>query len=452
MDIELRDEFKGKTLRKKCWPMPQEDCVEIEKQVQELVNAKLVEPFREGSFPKHCSPTFLVDKKESKTKRMVGQYMHLNKMTKPHAGFLPNMEEMIENMAKCKFKSKLDLRSGFWQVGLTDRAKDLTAFTIPNGRCFRWLCMPFGLQGAPGIFQEMMEILVAKVKSNPTISPQMLKNFIGAFFDDCGIGTETEEEHLHLLEAFLVVCKDNNIRIKLSKCEFLQKEIEYLGFHIGWGTWSPSKNKVEALLRSEVKNLKDLRKFLGALNFYRRHIPNFTESSAILTDLTKKDAKWVWGALQQEKFQELRHKLAHHIAIGVPRPHGEIVLVSDGSDVGGGSTIFQWQTLEKEQIPIKFQTMGVKNDGKLKHTYPENYRLVSLGHWNWKWNPARSKYSTYEQELLGGVLTISSNYRFLSNLPIIWLCDNEAVKSFLDNPHQTTKDKGYGMCIFPNFN
>ena len=131
----------------------------------------------------------------------------------------------------------------------------------------------------------------------------------------------------------------------------------------------------------------------------------------------KKDAKWVWGALQQEKFQELRHKLAHHIAIGVPRPHGEIVLVSDGSDVGGGSTIFQWQTLEKEQIPIKFQTMGVKNDGKLKHTYPENYRLVSLGHWNRKWNPARSKYSTYEQELLGGVLTIQVTTAFCQICP-----------------------------------
>ena len=141
----------------------------------------------------------------------------------------------------------------------------------------------------------------------------------------------------------------------------------------------------------------------------------------------------------RKKIQELRHKLAHHIAIGVPRPHGEIVLVSDGSDVGGGSTIFHRQTVEKEQIPTKLQTMGVKNDGKLKHTYPENYRLVSLGHWNWKWNPARSKYSTYEQELLGGVLTISRNYRFLSNLPIIWLCDNEAVRSFLDNPPPNNK-------------
>ena len=208
MDIELKEEFKGKTLRQKCWPMPQEDSQEIEKQVQELIEAKLVEPFPVGTFPQHCSPTFLVDKKESKTKRMVGQYVKLNSMTKPHAGFLPNMEEMIENMAKCKFKSKLDLRSGFWQVGLSKRAKELTAFTIPNGRIFRWLCMPFGLQGAPGVFQDMMEILITKVKNSPGMQDIVKRSFIGAFFDDCGLGTDSEEEHLQILEAFLKVCQE----------------------------------------------------------------------------------------------------------------------------------------------------------------------------------------------------------------------------------------------------
>ena len=108
MDLELKDEFKHKTLRQKCWPMPKEDCLEIEKQVNELVEAGLVEPFPIGKFPQHCSPTFLVDKKESKTRRMVGQYAKLNKHTKPHAGFLPNMEEMVENLAKSRFKYKLD--------------------------------------------------------------------------------------------------------------------------------------------------------------------------------------------------------------------------------------------------------------------------------------------------------------------------------------------------------
>lgn len=247
MDLELKDEYKGHTLRQKCWPMPKEDALEIEKQVQELVDAGLVEPFPVGEFPKHCSPTFLVDKKESKTRRMVGQYAKLNKRTKPHAGFLPNMEEMVENLARCRFKSKLDLRSGFWQIGLSDRAKELTVFTTPNGRCFRWSCMPFGLQGAPGVFQEMMEILVAKVKMSPLLKEILVKGYIGAFFDDCGIGTQNEETHLTLLESFLKVCLENNVRIKLSKCEFMKEEIEYLGYHIGWGTWKPTPKKVEAL-------------------------------------------------------------------------------------------------------------------------------------------------------------------------------------------------------------
>ena len=96
MDLELKEEFKGRTLRQKCWPMSKEDADEIEKQVNELVEAGMVEPFPVGSFPQHCSPTFLVDKKESKTKRMVGQYAKLNKKCKSNAAFLPNMEHLVE--------------------------------------------------------------------------------------------------------------------------------------------------------------------------------------------------------------------------------------------------------------------------------------------------------------------------------------------------------------------
>ena len=158
----------------------------------------------------------------------------------------------------------------------------------------------------------------------------------------------------------------------------MQEKIDNLGFKISWGTWSPSPSKVKALLDIKVTNLKTLRSFLGALNFYRRHIPSFTDSSAILTDLTKKDVIWTSTKAHEEKFQELKKKLANLNELGVPRPHGEIILASDGSDVGGGSTIFQWQALEKGQIPEKFQTIGVQKDGNLKHTYPDTFRLVPL--------------------------------------------------------------------------
>ena len=149
MDIQLKEEWIGKPLRQRCWPMAVNDQNEIEQQANELLKAGLIESFPPGEIPLVCSPTFLVDKKDSKTRRMVIQFRKLNSRSKAHAGYLPNMEQLFESLAKCRFKSKLDMRSGFWQVGLSERAKNLCTFCIPSGRCFRPLCMMFGLQGAP---------------------------------------------------------------------------------------------------------------------------------------------------------------------------------------------------------------------------------------------------------------------------------------------------------------
>jgi hypothetical protein len=159
--------------------MSEKDSMEIHKQVNELVESGLVESYPRGKTPTHCSPTFLVEKKESQSKQMVGQYKKVNDHVKSHSTFLPNMEQMVENLAQCRWKSKLDLRSGFWQVGLSERAKELTAFVTPNGQVWQWNCMPFGIQAAPAIFQELMERVISEMKENPKVAnllePKMAK-------------------------------------------------------------------------------------------------------------------------------------------------------------------------------------------------------------------------------------------------------------------------------------
>ena len=227
--------------------MPTIDQNEIEIQAEELLKAGLAEAIPPDQIPHFCSPTFLVEKKESKTRRMVIQYQKLNNRTKSHAAYLPNMEALVESLAKCKFKSKLDMRSGFWQVGLTDRAKDLSTFCLPSGRCLRPLCMMFGLQGAPGIFQELMEILASQCKEDPKVRKVLEEGHLASFFDDTGVGSQDEESHFFLLEAYFKVCLKNNIRIKLSKCSFFERNIEYLGFDLGWGQWSQSKKRIQAI-------------------------------------------------------------------------------------------------------------------------------------------------------------------------------------------------------------
>ena len=167
-----------------------------------------------------------------------------------------------------------------------------------------------------------------------------------AHIDDVSLGTNTQEDHVLLLREVFIVCQENHLRIKLDKCEFMKEEMEYLGFDVGYGWWKPAASRMQPLQDMQFRDgpkkaLHDVRTFVGACNFYRRHIHNFTYSSAPLTDLINKTTPWRWTAREEECFQELKKKIACSNCLGVPRPKGEIVLITDASDVGGGGTVYQ---------------------------------------------------------------------------------------------------------------
>ena len=149
---------------------------------------------------------------------------------------------------------------------------------------------------------------------------------------------------------------------------------------------------------------------MGASNFYRPHIHIFSYSSAPPTYLIKKTTPWRWTAREEESFQELKKKIPSSNSPGIPRPKGEIVLVTDASDVGGGGTIDQWQELNAAELThCHYRTSGLNCDGSLRHDYPSSERqLVPLGQLNWKWNKARSNYSAYDREPLAGMLVLPS--------------------------------------------
>ena len=220
--------------------------------------------------------------------------------------------------------------------------------------------------------------------------------------------------------------------------------MQYLGFDIGYGWWIPAASKAESLMDAKVrhedpkKGLHDVRSFIGVCNFYRRHIKNFTYTSAILTDLIRKSTTWRWGPQEQQAFDKLKNKVANAKCLGVPRAQGEMILVTDASNVGDGGTLFQWQALEKGEFDsaiTQWGTDGLNRDGTLKHSHPDDkWVLVPLGHWNWKWNQTRGNYSTYEQELLAGRLVLSSKAHLLGSSPVVWLCDQEPVRTFQKGP------------------
>ena len=374
--------------------------------------------------------------------RFVVDNGEVNKTTQNHSGSIPNMENTPERIAKCRFKTTMDKCSGFWQVDLTRGAQELLAFVTPKARVFRWEVMPFGVAKAPPLFQELMNKILYILRRRPLVQELVSRGAeMEAQIDDVSLGTNTLEDHILLLQEFFTVCHENHLRIKLEKYEFMREEMEYVGSHVGYGWWKPAASKMQPLQDMQIrddpkKGLHDVRSFIGACIFCRRHIHNFTYSSAPLTDLIKKTNPWRWTHKEEACFQELKKKTSSTNCLGVPRPKGEITLVTDACDVGGGGTLYQWQDLNPAELShCQFQTSGPNRDGTLNHDYPANeWRLVPLGSWNWKWNQARSNYSTYDQELLAGMLVLSSQSRLLGTNPIVWLCDQEPVKTFQKGP------------------
>ena len=225
MDLKLKPEFEKTRVRRRPYPAPQEQVEEIERQIQECIDAGLVEEYKHGDYPHHCSPCFLVAKPGSTALRLVVDYGEVNKKTQNHSGSIPNMENTLERIAKCRYKTKMDKRSGFWQVDLTAAAQELLAFITPKGRVFKWKVMPFGVANAPALFQELMNKILYILRRRPLVQELISRGAeMEAHIDDVSLGTNTKEDHVLLLREFFTVCQENHLRIKLEKCEFMKEE------------------------------------------------------------------------------------------------------------------------------------------------------------------------------------------------------------------------------------
>ena len=118
----------------------------------------------------------------------------------------------------------------------------------------------------------------------------------------------------------------------------MQETMHYLGFSIGYGWWTPAASKAKPLMDAKVrlenpkKGLHDVRSFIGACNFYRRHIKNFTHTSAMLADLIMNSTTWCWGPQEQQASYELKDKVANAKCFGVLGAQGEFILFTDASN------------------------------------------------------------------------------------------------------------------------
>lgn len=158
--------------------------------------------------------------------------------------------------------------------------------------------LPFRVSSASAIFQSKIEQVLQGI---PMVVCRV---------DDILISGKNDREHLDHLNEVLSRLESAGLRLKLSKCKFMQPTVEYLGYRIDVHGLHAIEKKVEAIRNVPApENQQQLRSFLGMINYYSKFISNYSTITHPLNELLKDGVKWSWSKEQQRAFNELKEKL-----------------------------------------------------------------------------------------------------------------------------------------------
>ena len=326
-DIQHRiDTGNAAPVRKRQWRLPQATRAIIREKCDAMLRAGVIEP----STSPWLSPVVLVRKK-SGDPRFCADFRDLNAVTKADAQPLPRIDELIDELGPSRIFTTLDARAAYWSIEIRPEDKQKTAFS-DGYRLFHFKRLPFGLSTAPSTFQRAVNTILAPVLGRHTL----------AYLDDIIIHSRSFEQHLTDLEETLQLLLKAGFKLNPGKCTVAATTINFLGFTISQQGVTPDMNKVAAIVDTPApRTVRQVRRFLGATNFFRRHIPGYAAIAAPLYLLLKKDQPWVWGDEQQEAFQTLKTLLASEPILQQPDFSKQFELHTDASQVAIGAALLQ---------------------------------------------------------------------------------------------------------------
>ncbi|KAK9739910.1 Retroviral aspartyl protease [Popillia japonica] len=343
--------------------LSQFEKIKLQEIIDDLLRQGII---RESNSP-YSSPTVLVKKKTGDI-RLCIDFRELNKYAIKDRYPLPLIDDQLDKLKDKKVFTKLDLRSAFHHVKLTENSCKYTAFVTCFGQ-FEYTKLPFGFCNSPSIFSRYINLLFKKL---------LRDNEICIFLDDILIATQTVEENLDILKKVLNIMAENCLQLRLDKCYFGMYSINYLGYTISEQGISPSSEHVEAVTRYPVPNsTKALHSFIGLISYFRRFIPNFSVLSKPLYDLLKRNVKFEFGPKHLETFEFLKSQLASYPVLAIYSPIAETELHCDASVSGFGAVLVQKQADSKFH-PIAYFSKRTTDVESRYHSLSRNKRIVNF--------------------------------------------------------------------------
>lgn len=309
-----------------------------------------------------CAQNVLIVKKEGKDPRVCLDPRPINKMTNPDSYPMPRMDEIFAGLHGSLVFSALDAASGFWQVPLAEKDRHKAAFRCELG-VFQFRVMPFGLNNAPATFTRWM-----------TTTMEGLNNFLKIYIDDLLVHSQKVSDHPNQLREVFQRCETHNVKLRLSKCTFMQEELPMLGFIINKQGVKKDMKKIQALLEwgegrsngliSPFKNLQSLQSFLGLVNFFKHHHHFIAHELKWLNDLLKKEKhpRKDWTLQHEQAFQRVKEVLAEQSLLFYPDETALFELHTDASKYAIGGTLLQIRLIGPEKIPhvIEFYSRALR--------------------------------------------------------------------------------------------
>lgn len=305
------------------------------------------------------NPLHMVPKKNGEW-RCVGDYRFLNKVTVPDRYPIPFITDTNVNIAGCTVFSKLDLVRAFYQIPVYPDDVPKTAVITPFG-LYEFLKMPFGLRNAAQSFQRLMDEVLRGLP------------FVFVYIDDVLIFSKSAAEHIEHLKIVFERFQDYGIVINQEKCCFGKNKIDFLGFEISSDGLRPTESKIDAVQNfPKPKTIKDLRRFLAMLNFYRRFLPKAAMEQAPLNQLLKKSVKndkrpVPWSEESEEAFKKCKSSLSNSTLLFHPICDAELEIKVDASDFAIGAVLEQ--KICNVVQPLAFFTKKLSETEKRYSTY-----------------------------------------------------------------------------------
>lgn len=294
---------------------------------QELITLMKQNVIQKSTSP-YNSPLVVVGKKNGQI-RLCLDARKINEILEADNERMETAEELFQECRSAKYISTLDLRSSFWQVPLKKESRKYTAF-MHRGRCYEFKVTPFGLRTSTASLVRGLERVLHGL------------GFVINFVDDLLCTSETFEEHLTHLDELFQRFREHGLTLNLEKSQFFRSEAKFLGHILTPQGICPDPEKIRDIKEFPApKNLKQLRGFLGLVNYYSKFTREHGEATVPLLHLLRKGEKWKWTSNEEGAFNTVKSKFCESVILNYPLKKKPFFVQTDASDFAVGAVLFQ---------------------------------------------------------------------------------------------------------------